>query len=80
MIDMNVENNRVREELEKDMKYLLEQKSELERQVRIGKEAERKLGNTTKELESVLTAWLGSKAGNGTSKHKGILLVCRRED
>lgn len=62
--DIKVENKRVREELEKDMKYLLEKKAELEREVKAGELARERLDEVIEEFESVTIAWIGSKYRN----------------
>lgn len=59
--NLDRENERIRQQLEADIKYLLEERAELEREIKVGLEAEKKLRENTAKLEVYMTTWLASK-------------------
>ena len=60
-LDFNIENQRVKSEVAKSIKFILEEKFQLEQQVRAGRDAERKLKDLEGKLVINMTAYLAIK-------------------
>lgn len=62
-LSFNRENTRVKEEVAKTIKYILEEKFLLEQEIRAGEEAKRKLKDNEDKLVINMVAYLAIKDG-----------------
>jgi len=58
-IDYRKEQERIKQEIEHELKYLVEQKAELKRFVSIGEKAEKELKEKEKRIQVLMTTYLG---------------------
>ncbi len=58
-INYKEEQERIKQEIEHELKYLVEQKAELKRLVGIGEKAEKELKEKEKRIQVLMTTYLG---------------------
>lgn len=58
-LNFNIENERVGEETAKQIKYMLERKSQLEQEVRAGLDAAKELGKLEERLKANMIVYIG---------------------